>query len=218
MKLEFTIPGFARAQGRTKAVAMLPKGGKALLKGAQDILDFYGTQPIPAEQQEVLRKALGLSARAHVYDQAVDRDWKNTIRWHLIRHRQTPLWDGAVILEARFVSLIPKSYPRWMRDAVESGQELPRIVKPDTEQLVKPIKDACQGLIWRDDALVWKETVVKVYGKVPRVDVALELFEVFAGKRRSGDARQVSKLRTARRSPALPLDRAESSLSPGTDP
>lgn len=193
MKLEFTIPGYARAQGRTKAVAMLPKGGKGLQSQAKEILDFYGSQAIPQEQQEVIRNAIGLSARAHVYEQTVDRDWKNTIRWHLIQHRQDPLWDGPIIVVARFITTLPKSYPKWMHDRVAAGYEdIPKITKPDTEQLIKPILDACRGLIWRDDCLVWRGTTEKVYGKVPRVEVTLELVEDLAARKggRHGSVRK----------------------------
>lgn len=179
MKLSFTIYGFARAAGRPRSTALLPKGGVATQKRAQEILKFYGTNPIPPAERQVIAEAIGLQARAHTYLPKPDKDWRNTILTFLIaeRVRQDPLWDGPIVLEATFYFPVPKSYAKRIHEAVARGERIPRVVQEDTEQLIKPIKDAARGIIWRDDVLVYDEHVVKIYGAPPRVEVSLELEE-----------------------------------------
>jgi len=179
VKLSFTIYGFARAAGRPRSTALLPKGGVVTRKRAQEILRFYGDQPIPAAERQVIAEAVGLQARAHTYLPKPDKDWRNTILSFLIaeRVRQDPLCDGPIVLEAHFFFPVPKSYPKRIHEAVARGERIPRVVLEDTEQLIKPIKDACRGIIWRDDVLVYDEHVIKLYGSPPRVEVSLELQE-----------------------------------------
>lgn len=179
MKLHFTILGYAKAQDRPAAVALPPKGGKALVKRAQGILDFAGPTPLREADRQVVMDALNLRTRVHVYDRPGDRDWKNTVLTFLIAERicQDPLWDGPVILEATFYFPVPKSYPKRLHEAVARGERIPHITGKDTEQLIKPIKDACTGRVWTNDNRVYDEHVLVLYGSPPRVEVTLELEE-----------------------------------------
>jgi len=178
MKLHFTIPGYAKAQGRHQSVALLPKGGKALRHQAQEILKFYGDNPIPPKERQTVADALNLEARSYSYQAPADRDWLNTLRWHMIQERQEPLWEGPVIVEATFFFLVPKSYKRWIHEAVARGEHVPVIVgRGDPEQLIKPVLDACKGFIWRDDRLVYRCVVERLYGLQPKLELMLELVE-----------------------------------------
>lgn len=178
MKLQFTIPGFAKSQGRHQSVALLPKGGKALRTQAQEILKFYGDSPIPSQQRQTVTDALNLEARSYSYQAPADRDWLNTLRWHMIQERQQPLWEGPVIVEATFFFLVPKSYKKWIHEAVARGEQVPVIAgRGDPEQLIKPVLDACKGFIWRDDRLVYRCVVERLYGLEPKLDLMLELVE-----------------------------------------
>jgi Holliday junction resolvase RusA-like endonuclease len=182
MKLSFTILGYAKAQDRPAAVALPPKGGKALVKRAQEVLDFAGPTPLREADRQVVMDALNLRTRVHVYDRPADKDWKNTVMLFLIGNKvcQDPLWDGPVILEAIFYFPVPKSYPKRLHEAVARGERIPHITGKDTEQLIKPIKDACTGRVWTNDNRVYDEHVLVLYGSPPRVEVMLELEE---GKR-----------------------------------
>jgi len=181
MKLSFTIYGFARAAGRPRSTALLPKGGAVLQQRAKEILDFRADTPIPAQERQEILQALSLHARAHTYLPALDKDWRNTILTYLIaaKVRQDPLWNGPIVLQATFYFPVPKTYAKRIHVAVARGERVPRIVREDTEQLIKPIKDACRGVIWHDDVLVYDEHVVKLYGSPPRVEVTLELVEAW---------------------------------------
>lgn len=57
---------------------------------------------------------------------------------------------------------------------------VPHIGKPDTDNLVKSLKDALSGLAWRDDAQVFNLTAVKWYAsgdEAPGVDVSIHHLE-----------------------------------------
>lgn len=210
MKIEFTIPGEARAQAQPRAMALLPKGGVAMQRLARETLEFYQGAPMPAAQRAIVTEALNLQAKAHIHEQDVDRDWKNTIRWHLIQVRQTPLWDGPILLTVRFYSVLPRSRPKWMHEILAAGGTLPLDVRPDTEQLLKPLKDACTGLIWREDSRVYSEHVEKLYAFEPRVEVCLELRPIARPAvtkevRRGSVREEVRGVRKEVRDLALPL-------------
>lgn len=40
---------------------------------------------------------------------------------------------------------------------------VPHVKKPDSDNLIKAVKDALTGILWRDDCQVWKEQVTKIY-------------------------------------------------------
>jgi Holliday junction resolvase RusA-like endonuclease len=49
------------------------------------------------------------------------------------------------------------------------------IKKPDIDNLVKAIKDANKGILFRDDSQIVELTVTKDYNAIPRVVIALEV-------------------------------------------
>jgi len=66
---------------------------------------------------------------------------------------------GAVRLECYFYftrpkSLERKSSPEWV---------IPHLTKPDTDNVIKAVKDALTGLLWNDDKQVYNEHAVKLY-------------------------------------------------------
>lgn len=69
------------------------------------------------------------------------------------------LWDGPVSLQVTFHLPRPK---RLMRRKDPDGP-VPHTSKPDTDNLVKAVKDALTGVLWRDDSLIWDESIRKVY-------------------------------------------------------
>ena len=79
---------------------------------------------------------------------------------------------GAISLHAEFILPVPSSWPLWKQDAAIDGFVRPTS-KPDADNLVKAVKDACNSIVWKDDAQVVVETVTKVYGERPRVYVMI---------------------------------------------
>lgn len=59
---------------------------------------------------------------------------------------------------------IPKSWPKYKREAVEKGCGGYRPGKPDIDNVAKAVLDALNGIIYKDDSQVWELGVSKRYG------------------------------------------------------
>ena len=128
-------------------------------------------------------KAQGVMSRAgrvyaHVYEpgkaDSPARQWKSDIKYMAIRAREGPaLWQGAVELAVTFFLPRPAKYCR-KKDPVGA---LPCLTKPDLDNLIKGVKDALSGIIYKDDKQIWRERVEKFYheiGSGPRAEITLE--------------------------------------------
>ena len=65
---------------------------------------------------------------------------------------------------------IPKSWSKRRQDAALAGTERPT-TKPDADNVAKAVADACNGIVWVDDAQVVELHVSKRYSATPGVMV-----------------------------------------------
>ncbi len=65
---------------------------------------------------------------------------------------------------------IPKSWSKRKQEAALAGTERPT-TKPDADNVAKAIADACNGVVWVDDAQVVELSVSKRYSATPGVMV-----------------------------------------------
>ena len=65
---------------------------------------------------------------------------------------------------------IPKSWSKRRQEAALAGTERPT-TKPDADNVAKVIADACNGIVWVDDAQVVELSVSKRYSSTPGVMV-----------------------------------------------
>jgi Holliday junction resolvase RusA-like endonuclease len=104
--------------------------------------------------------------------------------------RQTRSWEGVVKLFGQqamrgrepfaepvtlslvFRRLPPKSVSKAQRAAMLAGRLRPG-TKPDGSNLAKAVEDALNGVAYRDDALIVRLIVDKVYADTPGVDVTV---------------------------------------------
>lgn len=95
--------------------------------------------------------------------------WRDVIGWEARRHF-SEMWEGPVAVTAGFRLSRPKSVKRqWPT------------VKPDLDKLVRSLGDALTGVAYKDDSLVLRWEVSKVYcepGEQPGVDVWVTSLEV----------------------------------------
>lgn len=68
---------------------------------------------------------------------------------------------------------IPKSWSKQKREAAAMGEIWP-IVKPDSSNILKAIEDACNGIVYHDDAQIVHHIVTKQYAITPGVSVKIE--------------------------------------------
>lgn len=67
---------------------------------------------------------------------------------------------------------VPQSWPQWKREAALRGEILPT-VKPDLDNVEKAVKDALNGVVWRDDCQVVADSKESRYSDTPEVIVAV---------------------------------------------
>lgn len=79
-----------------------------------------------------------------------------------------------ILLELRME--IPASWSKSKRLAAATGA-VRATKKPDADNVLKGIKDACNGILWKDDAQVVLLTVRKLYAAQPCVVVAVREVE-----------------------------------------
>lgn len=81
--------------------------------------------------------------------------------------------EGPLSLTVRFYFPIPASWPKWKREQASLTSAY-HTSKPDADNLVKLVKDSCNGVFWRDDQQVAIVHVWKLYGDTPRTEVQIE--------------------------------------------
>lgn len=92
-----------------------------------------------------------------------------------------PMIEGPVYLAVEAILEIPKSWPKWKREAALAGDIMPT-TKPDLDNIAKIIKDGLNEVVWRDDAQVCGEGLVKGYGLEPGVTIIIaEMSQQAAG-------------------------------------
>lgn len=89
-----------------------------------------------------------------------------------------PPFPGAVVCVYHCWRAIPKSYSKIKRAACLSGSIRP-IVIPDLDNYVKMVMDACNNIIYLDDAQIVDMIVRKWFGDPPRITV---IFTDWIGK------------------------------------
>jgi Holliday junction resolvase RusA-like endonuclease len=77
--------------------------------------------------------------------------------------------EGPVRLTVRATWLVPKSWSKKRKDAAVWKES-----KPDADNIAKIVKDALNGLVYRDDAQVAELIVQKRYGVLAGLTVSIE--------------------------------------------
>lgn len=106
--------------------------------------------------------------RAHTYTPRKTRQWEETVRAVAMLHRPPAPYEGPLAVTMVFYLPKPKSSKRrWPS------------VKPDLDNLIKACSDALNGVIWRDDSQIVKQTCEKRYGDHgdSRVEIEIEELE-----------------------------------------
>ena len=110
------------------------------------------------------------------YTPAKTRDAERLVgieaRAAMIAARQT-MFTGPVELALAFYFPVPKSWPGWKREKALRFMAW-KISKPDVDNLAKLVKDACNGIVWSDDAQVAViSRITKQYDETARTEVTV---------------------------------------------
>jgi len=78
--------------------------------------------------------------------------------------------EGPISLRCTFWLSVPMSYSSKRRKACLNGSER-HCKRPDIDNLLKAVKDGCNGVVWVDDCQVVDVRASKCYGDVARADI-----------------------------------------------
>lgn len=82
----------------------------------------------------------------------------------------TPLFDGPVNLRLSVSVLPPASWSKKKRAAALTGEIRPTS-KPDLDNVLKAIADACNEVVWIDDKQIVSVTATKNFGEVAQTEI-----------------------------------------------
>lgn len=115
----------------------------------------------------------GPKPRIGVIDPKKSREYKAYFKWCAAQAAPPSLLEGPIEVEVIEYRKIPKSMPKYKKRMAEEGKLFPT-KRPDVDNIIKILMDACNKLIWKDDSQVYKLTVTKLYGDPPRVEIKIK--------------------------------------------
>lgn len=147
-RAEFTIPGEPVAKARARIVPLMKDGKAVMGAGGRPIMTKYTPEKTVIYENLVRLAAERASAG-------------------------TPPSRGALRLTVAAVFTIPGS---WSGKKQRASVGAPVTKRPDLDNVVKAIKDGCNGVLWRDDCQVAALIATKTFGEIPGVWVCVEDF------------------------------------------
>jgi Holliday junction resolvase RusA-like endonuclease len=84
-------------------------------------------------------------------------------------------FDCPIGIKVLFVFPPLKSFKKATIEAMEYGEEIWKDTRPDlTDNLMKGVVDAMNGVVYIDDARICKVESMKVFGHVPKIEIEIE--------------------------------------------
>ena len=119
------------------------------------------------------RPRFGRTRLGHVtvYSPQKTQDYEALLRNEAIKAMgdQEP-FDGAIGVTIKAFFAIPKSKSAKAKEIMDTGHH--RVLKkPDIDNIQKSVLDAFNGVVFKDDCMVWSIHAVKLYSSEPRIDV-----------------------------------------------
>jgi Holliday junction resolvase RusA-like endonuclease len=123
---------------------------------------------------------------------------------------------GPLKLEMLCVYAIPRSWPAEQRQAALDGKVWKTTV-PDLDNLEKLIADACNKIVYSDDAQIVRKTSGKRYGSPERTEVRISVLDVLDDHSSRGAFKSEAERRAGQISMALDPSNACNTQSGGSD-
>lgn len=124
---------------------------------------FIPGQPVPQGRPRCRCLRMGRRAVPQIYNAHEADEWKATIS--IITRQNAPKapLTGSVRLMATFMLARPATHYRGKAKALRAEAPIWHTGKPDTDNLVKALKDAMTRIMWVDDSQVCDEHVIKIF-------------------------------------------------------
>lgn len=111
------------------------------------------------------------------YDPEKSREYKDYVKRTAQEYAPERLLEGQICLRIDIYKGCLKSFSKKKIEQSER-KELRPLTKPDVDNYAKGIKDALNGIIWKDDSQVVDLRVQKFYSKNPRVEIRVKEIEI----------------------------------------
>lgn len=92
--------------------------------------------------------------------------------------------DGPVELKLDILFDIPSGWPEWKKELARGGCLYPT-VKPDKDNIEKAVKDALNGVVWKDDCQVVFGSQMKRYGVAAGVLIQVKPVPGYAAQQKT---------------------------------
>ena len=133
--------------------------------------DFLVWFEVPGEPQPQGRPIFSSKTKT-ARDPDKSRNYKKLVRFYARRRKPPDILKGALIVHIDIFKKPPKSISDRVKNRASLANETMRpITKPDADNYVKSVTDACTGIIWKDDSQVVELLVRKFYSMNPRAVV-----------------------------------------------
>lgn len=123
------------------------------------------------------RVTAGRGKFAHAYTPKKTKDYEDSVRFAFMATTDAPMpiYPREISLEAHMTIAmsIPKSYSKKKTEQCRTGIIVPN-KKPDIDNVVKSILDACNGYCFEDDSQIVRLKAEKIYSDTPYVDVWIQ--------------------------------------------
>lgn len=153
--IEIWVPGKPQGKGRARAGVVIGKGGN------------------------VVTAANGRPIIRHVTPEKT-RTYEGMIQSAAIevmeRNKRVRFEDQPLCLDLEIAFEVSASWPAWKRELALAGKIRPT-VKPDSDNVEKAVKDALNGVVWRDDCQVVFTAKTKFYSATPGVRIIVDTHE-----------------------------------------
>lgn len=151
--VEFFIPGAPRGKGRARSAPLMRGGQPVLGKGGRPIVTHHTDEKTVA------------------YESTISIAGANAM---MVARLAEPM-DGGVALTLDILLEVPRSWSKKKRVAALAGLVF-ATKKPDSDNVLKAVKDGLNSIVWRDDVQVVRTVMQKRFAEAPGVRVrVLEL-------------------------------------------
>ena len=126
------------------------------------LMRFDDIEPLP--KQSVKQGKSG--GKKIFYTPAAIKKYQEDLFWLAKSQYKGKILEGPVMAIITFKFLLPKSAPKWAKDAVDSDYEVYKDTKPDlTDNLPKPLIDAISPIVMENDSRISRCHGEKIYAK-----------------------------------------------------
>lgn len=124
------------------------------------VVIIFDARPKPAPRPRVTKYG--------TYNDKSYTNYKKALRLVAQTKIKTPL-EGAIKMNILFQFKKPKSWTKKKKEAAFWHTQ-----KPDADNLAKAVKDALNGVAYRDDSQICDMKLAKIWGETDRITIELE--------------------------------------------